>query len=138
MHWFLVNDFNMFANVSAILYSHQRNAVWSPKPKRTANPTEIQNLCESVHEKREICPWTCTGCSKLSFIHRQPSFVSIENERHFSYKPNHQCNHTMVIHVQGWAKFIYSLIYHHYYFNLQFTFQNKLFLWQNTEYSMVL
>lgn len=55
MHWFLVNDFNMFAYVSYILYSHQRNAIWSPKPKRTANPTEIQNLCASlcIHSWKE-------------------------------------------------------------------------------------
>ena len=38
----------MFAYVSYILYSHQRNAIWSPKPKRTANPTEIQHLCASL------------------------------------------------------------------------------------------
>ena len=27
---------------------------------------------------------TCTGHPKLCYIHRQPSFVSIENERHFN------------------------------------------------------
>ena len=92
MHCVLVNDFIMFTNVSDILYSHQRNAIWSPKPKRTVNPTEIQNLCASlcIHSWKEgNLSLDMYRMPKVVLHSQATQFCVIENECHFSYQPNH-------------------------------------------------